>query len=139
MACSLLVGMPHACSQPSPPAERRSAAVDSRSAVNLPNRQSAVQSSDFFVDQNLKTFAGKTVQQLVSAFPRPYVDAYPIDEPPGKLRGFAFKFADGRVLDVYASELKFVEKFSETADWKVQDFLRETITNIEVRRYPPKP
>jgi hypothetical protein len=91
----------------------------------------------FFDEPTLKKkFVGQTGNQLVSALPRPYRDVYPIDEPPGKLIGFALKFSGGWVVELYAAELKHVERFRENLDWKVEDFLRETITDLRVHRYP---
>jgi hypothetical protein len=92
----------------------------------------------FFDEENLKKFKGRTVQEFASAAPIGYRDAYPIDEPPGKLIGFAFQFPNGVVADVYCNNLKYLVKYNEQGYWSLPTFLRETVTDIKVRSYDSK-
>src|SRR5262245_34358377 len=75
------------------------------------HRKQAAVANDSFRDENVGKFVGRHVQDLMTAFPVPYREAYPIDEPPCKLVGFAFAFPDGTVVDVYCQDLQHLPRF----------------------------
>jgi len=89
----------------------------------------------FFLETNLNTYVGRTVEEFVGALPLRYYDVYPLDEPPGKLIGFALKFSNGYVVDVYCDNLTHVQRFSEQRQWDFSTFLREKISKVGVRYY----
>ena len=89
----------------------------------------------FFLEANLKTYVGRTVEEFVEALPLKYHDVYPLDEPPGKLIGFALKFSNGYVVDVFCDDLAHVQRFSEQRQWDFATFLREKISKVGVRYF----
>jgi hypothetical protein len=89
----------------------------------------------FFLQANLDTFIGRSVGEFDAALPLRYHDVYPLDEPPGKLIGFALKFANGYVVDVFCYDLTHVQRFSEQRQWDFATFLREKISKVGVRYF----
>ncbi|HKY35007.1 MAG TPA: hypothetical protein VJN18_03605 [Polyangiaceae bacterium] len=103
--------------------------------VDPENRGSeSAEHGGFFEDQNLKKFVGRTVGDWVTALPVKYQDAYPIDEPPGKLRGFSFVFPNSIKVEVFCHDLKHVKKFNAEREWNLDLFLKETISEIAARK-----
>src|SRR5262245_13410526 len=85
-------------------------------------RQQSTGQDEFFRTSSLQRFVGRTVGELVAELPEPYREVGPLDEPPGKLNGFALRFSDKRRIDVYCSELKYVERFNRERKWDFEMF-----------------
>jgi hypothetical protein len=97
-----------------------------------PNKAST-RGSEFFDTASLQRYVGRTVGELVADLPEPYREVGPLDEPPGKLIGFALRFPDNRRIEVYCSNLEHVERFSEQRSWDFEAFKKEKISKVVAR------
>jgi hypothetical protein len=104
-------------------------AVSCSGRETTPNRAST-RGSEFFDTASLQRYVGRTVGELVADLPEPYREVGPLDEPPGKLIGFALRFPNNRRIEVYALDLKYVERFNEQRTWDFEAFKKETISKI---------
>jgi hypothetical protein len=93
-------------------------------------KQQGTGRDEFFQTSSLQRYVGRTVGELVSELPEPYQEVGPIDEPPGKLIGFALRFANNRRIDVYCFDLKQVERFSKERSWDFETFKKEKISKV---------
>ena len=82
---------------------------------------------------SLQRYVGRTVGELISELPEPYREVGPLDEPPGKLIGFALRFPNNRRIEVYCFDLEHVERFSETRSWDFEAFKKEKISKVVVK------
>ena len=94
---------------------------------------------EYFRSTDFGKYVGRTVKEFVADLKLQYEDLYPLDEPPGKLIGFAFRFADNYVIDVYTYELRHTKRFSKDLQWNFESFLQEKISGITVHRFGETP
>jgi hypothetical protein len=85
---------------------------------------------DESIENILSKFFDKKIYELLNCIKEDYTHYYPIDEPPGKLRGWSFYYNNNCNLNIYFRYKP--EFFSERPNWKLEDFLDEKIILIKI-------
>jgi hypothetical protein len=85
---------------------------------------------------NIEEYTGKEVfvflGDLNGNFNRPDRFSF-LDDPPGKLKGGMFYFED-YIIAIYISTYNYINSFDIDRNWQFDDFLKEEISYILVRR-----
>lgn len=83
---------------------------------------------------NYSKYISKPIKSLLSDIDKQHTRHIFFDEPPGFLQGAYFLYPDSIVLEICVNDFKFVEQFDTTRKWNYEEFLKEKISRLIIRK-----
>ena len=83
---------------------------------------------------NYPKYISKPIKSLLNDIDKQHNRHIFFDDPPGFLQGAYFLYPDSVVLEICVNEFKFTEQIDTTRKWNYEDFLKEKISRLIIRK-----
>jgi len=85
--------------------------------------------------EDIESFKGKTVGEILDTISDSVKGMYISDEPPGYLHSVSYYYTDGYSLDLLLSKPRYQPRYSENLEWDTVRLRLETVREASLRHH----